>query len=71
MYGDSSRARIISDLSNATPAAALSRRHVPGHWQVVDYEIVGLKGRLLSAGPETRAPPTSSLIPTIRASAGK
>ena len=57
MYGDPSRARIISDLSTAAPSVFLSRRRMPGHWQVIDYEIAGLQGHLLSAGPYTHAPP--------------
>lgn len=56
MYGDTTKTRIISDLSIASPAVALSKKHLPGHWQVVDYEIDGLTGRLLSAGPETDPP---------------
>ena len=57
MYGDPGRSRIIADLSRAEPAVYLSRRRIPGHWQVIDYEIAGTRGTLLSVGPYTQAPP--------------
>jgi hypothetical protein len=57
MYGDIARARIISDLSVVGPAAALSRRGMPGHWRVIDYETEAFAGRLLFAGEVTQAPP--------------
>ena len=64
MYGDPSRSRILSDLSGATPAAVLSRRHTPGHWQVVDYQIEGLAGRLV--GPlHTRVDSSYPAMPTM------
>lgn len=57
MYGDLTRARWITDLSTAAPAAALATERRRGAWQVVAWAADGRTGRLLSAGPETRPPP--------------
>lgn len=48
---------LITDLSIAEPKVALSSRRMPGHWQLIEYETQDFRGTLLSAGPETGAPP--------------
>ncbi|MDD3927149.1 MAG: hypothetical protein PHT33_10895, partial [bacterium] len=60
IYGDSSKASVITDMSMATPASALSPQGKAGHWRLIDYTTEeGLCGRLLHAGPETKAPEVS------------
>lgn len=45
------------DLAACEPQSALSRTHLPGRWQAVEFELTdGRGGTLLSAGPETQAP---------------
>lgn len=47
----------ISDMSKCEPATALSRAPKQGSWRMVDYETEeGVKGIMLFAAPEDRAP---------------
>ncbi len=57
VYGDTSRAVLISDLSCATPSKHLSAKRRKQHWQCVPYETETFGGTLLSAGPDADAPP--------------
>lgn len=43
-------------MSKCLPSSALSAKRKKYHWQVLDYEAEGVKGVMLSAGPETEAP---------------
>ena len=46
-----------SDMSKASPAAALGREFRKDQWQLLDYETVeGVKGVMVSAFPETQCP---------------
>ena len=46
----------IADLTQCTPAAALSPLPRIGYWQTLPYEAEGLSGNMLLAGPECDAP---------------
>ncbi len=50
------RAIVLSDMSLARPAAALSRRPRRGRWRVISYDMGDKKGRMLWASEETGAP---------------
>ena len=46
----------VTDLSVASPAAALGDRREPGKWKVIPYATKGFRGKSLACGPETEAP---------------
>jgi len=51
--------RLITDLSRATPAAALADHRQPGKWKIIPYLTKTFRGKSLSCGPETEAPAVS------------
>jgi len=47
----------LTDMSRCVPKHALSAKRRRYHWQMIDYEAEGgLRGVMVSAGPETEAP---------------
>lgn len=50
---------VITDLSRAEPASALSDRRAQGKWKVLEYEIGPYRGRYLSALAQAAPPPVS------------
>jgi len=51
----SSDARMLTDLSVATPQDALAPKREKGKWKVIPYSTAGFAGKAVVAGPETDA----------------
>ncbi len=56
-------ALLISDLSAAVPADALSVRREKGKWKVISYATPAFEGKSLACGPETGAAEVSVSLP--------
>jgi hypothetical protein len=56
-WANSSTAIVLADMSQCSPASALSPKIKKRHWRVIPYEMLdGTKGKMILASVETEAP---------------